>query len=404
MRMRGCRLLPIAISLIVFIILGISYIISPLRESAARRKLERDEFLVHLPANSDEDKSTVADSAHLERKQQQQQPGAGPLLNLSDFDYLLASNVCRRAERELLAVLIVTSYAGHDALRAAHRQAIAQSKLAEMGLQRVFLLAALPKRERFLTQAQLVSEQARFGDLLQGNFMEDYRNLSYKHVMGLRWAAGECRQRAKFIIKLDDDIIYDVFHLRRYLESLELSQPALATSSTLLAGFVLDAKRPIRVQASKWYVTRQEYPHALYPAYLSGWMYITNVPTAARLVAEAARMPIFWIDDTWLTGIVRTRLGIPLMRHNNWYSANAEFLDCCLRDLRLHGYECEYFAGPNGGDAKLLVEFLHNVEKCYFDECIKRPPGKSLQATCLASVKSPALEHGIADIQPLKLR
>lgn len=99
--MRGCRLLPIAISLIVFIILGISYITSPLRESAARRKLERDEFLVHLPANSDEDKSTVAASAHLAKKQQLQ-PGAGPLLNLSDFEYLLASNVCRRAERELL--------------------------------------------------------------------------------------------------------------------------------------------------------------------------------------------------------------------------------------------------------------------------------------------------------------
>lgn len=301
-------------------------------------------------------------------------------------------------------MLIVTSYAGHDALRAAHRQAIAQSKLAEMGLQRIFLLAALPEREKFVTQPQLNDEQARFGDLLQGNFVEDYRNLSYKHVMGLRWAATECKGRSKFIIKLDDDIIYDIFHLRRYLESLEVDQPALATSSTLLAGYVLDAKPPIRFHASKWYVTRQEYPHALYPAYLSGWLYITNVPTAARLVAEAERDSIFWIDDTWLTGVVRTRLGIPLKRHNNWYSANAEFLDCCVRDLKLHGFECEYFAGPNGADAKLLIEFLHNVEKCYFDECIKRPAGKSLKQTCTATVKSPVPAHGVAHVQPLNLR
>ncbi|XP_017871937.1 PREDICTED: beta-1,3-galactosyltransferase 1 [Drosophila arizonae] len=395
MRMRGRRLLPIAISLIVIIILCISYIASPLRS-----KNQRDEFLVQLPPNSmddnDSDQTTLLE--HLP------EVGPGPLLNLSNFDYLLASNVCRRAERELLAVLIVTSYAGHDAVRAAHRQAIAQSKLAEMGLQRVFLLAALPAREHFVTQAQLMDEQARFGDLLQGNFVEAYRNLSYKHVMGLRWAGSECQHRTKFIIKMDDDIIYDIFHLRRYLESLELSQPALATSSALLAGYVLDARPPIRVQANKWYVTRQEYPHALYPAYLSGWLYITNVATAARLVAEAMRVPFFWIDDTWLTGIVRARLGIPLMRHNNWYSANAEFLDCCVRDLKLHSYECEYFAGPNGADAKLLVEFLHNVEKCYFDECIKRPPGKSLKQTCLATVKSPAPEHGVAHVQPLRLR
>ncbi|EDV92037.1 GH24694 [Drosophila grimshawi] len=390
MRMRGRRLLPIAIALIVIIILCISYMATPPTSPPHPLRESRDEFLVHLPPTSDEDTQPTTAQHNL--------------LNLTSFDYLLASDVCRRAERELLAILIVTSYAGHDALRAAHRQAIAQSKLAEMGLQRVFLLAALPAREHFISQAQLVSEQARFGDLLQGNFIEDYRNLSYKHAMGLRWASGECQQRAKFIIKMDDDIIYDIFHLRRYLESLELSQPALTSSSTLLAGFVLDAKPPIRLQANKWFVTRQEYAHALYPAYLSGWLYITNVPTAARLVAEAERVPIFWIDDTWLTGIVRTRLGIPLQRHNNWYSANAEFLDCCVRDLKSHGYECEYFAGPNGGDAKLLVEFLHNVEKCYFDECIKRPPGKSLKQTCLATVRSPAPDHGVAHIQPLRLR
>ncbi|XP_060663085.1 beta-1,3-galactosyltransferase brn [Drosophila nasuta] len=396
MRMRGRRLLPIVLSLIVIIILCISYISNHLHRDDDND--ERDEFLVHLPPAP-----TTSTAADENRVITPSAPGA--LLNLSNFEYLLASDVCRRAERELLAVLIVTSYAGHDALRAAHRQAIPQSKLAEMGLQRVFLLAALPPREKFVTQPQLASEQTRFGDLLQGNFVEDYRNLSYKHVMGLRWAANECGSgRSKFIIKLDDDIIYDVFHLRRYLESLEVDAPALATSSTLLAGYVLDAKPPIRNQANKWYVTRQEYPHALYPAYLSGWLYITNGATAARLVAEAERVAIFWIDDTWLTGVVRTRLGIPLKRHNAWYSANAEFLDCCVRDLKQHGYECEYFAGPNGGDAKLLVEFLHNVEKCYFDECSKRPAGKSLKETCLASVKSPAPEHGVAHVEPLKLR
>ncbi|ALC48406.1 CG3038 [Drosophila busckii] len=399
MRMRGRRLIPIVLSLVVIVILCISFITNQLRENVP----QRDAYLLHLPPIKEAATAatTIADAAALILPSAATSPGA--LLNLTDFNYLLASDVCRRAERELLGVLIVTSYAGHDSLRAAHRQAIAQSKLAELGLQRVFLLAALPAHERFITQQQLVSEQQRFGDLLQGSFIEDYRNLSYKHVMGLRWAATECQQHAKFIIKLDDDIIYDVFHLRRYLETLEVSETALATSSALLAGFVLDAKPPIRLQANKWYVTRQEYPHALYPSYLSGWLYITNVPTAARLVAEAQRVPIFWIDDTWLTGIVRTRLGIPLKRHNNWFSANSQFLDCCVRDLKLHNYECEYFAGPNGGDAKLLIEFLHNVEKCYFDECLKRPPGKSLQQTCLATVKSPAPEHGIAHIQPLRL-
>ncbi|XP_001355264.2 beta-1,3-galactosyltransferase brn [Drosophila pseudoobscura] len=389
MRMRGRRLLPIVLSLLIIVLLCFSYISNHLRDSSSL-PVDSDEFLLQL---HDETPSVPGLRAP-----------AGPLLNLTDFDYLLPSDVCRHVDKELLAVLIVTSYAGHDSLRAAHRQAITQSKLAEMGLQRVFLLAALPLREHFFTQAQVINEQTRFGDLLQGNFVEDYRNLSYKHVMGLRWAAGECEGRTKFIIKLDDDIIYDVFHLRRYLESLEVSQPALATSSTLLAGYVLDAKPPIRLQANKWYVTRQEYPHTIYPAYLSGWLYITNVPTAARLVAEAERVSIFWIDDTWVTGVVRARLGIPLERHNDWYSANSEFLDCCVRDLKQYSFECEYSVGPNGDNAKLLVEFLHHVEKCYFDECTKRPAGKSLKNTCVAAAKSRVPEHGLAQVKPLQLR
>ncbi|KAH8289132.1 hypothetical protein KR054_000824 [Drosophila jambulina] len=396
MRMRGRRLLPIVLSLLLLVLLCSLYFSGHQREASA----PEDEFLLHLPAEEEAEEENEAETL----------PGrsaslpAGPLLNLTDFQYLLRSNVCRQAERELLAILIITSYAGHDSLRSAHRLAIPQSKLAEMGLQRVFLLAALPPRELYLSQEQLRSEQQRFGDLLQGNFLEDYRNLSYKHAMGLRWASQECRNRAKFIIKLDDDIIYDIFHLRRYLEALEVGKPELATSSTLLSGFVLDAKPPIRLKANKWYVSEQEYPESMYPAYLSGWMYVTNVATAGRLVAEAERLPIFWIDDTWLTGVVRARLGIPLERHNDWFSANPEFIDCCVRDLKMHGFECEYSVGPNGGDDRLLVEFLHNVEKCYFDECVKRPAGKSLKETCVAAVKSKVPEHGQAEIKPFKLR
>ncbi|EDV45341.1 beta-1,3-galactosyltransferase brn [Drosophila erecta] len=389
MRMRGRRLLPIILSLLLIALLSLCYFSSHLRDS---RQSPDDGFLLHLPPETKEDPANSNTTP------------SNSLLNLTDFHYLLVSNVCRKTKRELLAVLIVTSYAGNDALRSAHRQAIPQSKLAEMGLRRVFLLAALPSKELFISQDQLASEQQRFGDLLQGNFIEDYRNLSYKHVMGLKWVSEECKKQAKFIIKLDDDIIYDVFHLRRYLETLEVRQPGLATSSSLLSGYVLDAKPPIRLRANKWYVSKKEYPHALYPAYLSGWLYVTNVPTAERIVAEAERVSFFWIDDTWLTGVVRTRLGIPLERHNDWFSANAEFIDCCVRDLKQHSYECEYSVGPNGGDDRLLVEFLHNVEKCYFDECVKRPVSKSLKETCLAAAKSRPPKHGFAEIKALRLR
>uniref|UniRef100_A0A1A9W6C0 Hexosyltransferase n=1 Tax=Glossina brevipalpis TaxID=37001 RepID=A0A1A9W6C0_9MUSC len=326
------------------------------------------------------------------------------LLNLSDFKYLLEPEVCQNHKRELLALLIITSYAGHDNLRAAHRQAISQAKLSALGLQRVFLLAAIPPQEHFIAQSQLINEQQRFGDLLQGNFLEAYRNLSYKHVMGLQWSSSTHCKKAKFIIKIDDDIIYDVFQIKRYLESLEVSKAGIAKSANFLAGYVLKNKAVIRNQANKWYVSPEEYSKNQYPDYLSGWLYITNSRTAQRLVYYSYETPIFWIDDLWLTGIVRHQIGINLTMLNSWFSANSQFLECCVRDLKQHFLECEYYVGPNGGNSKLLVEFLHNVEKCYYDECSKRSKEQNLTQTCVTSYQRRLPEHGKAVVNPLKLK
>ncbi|XP_005185586.1 beta-1,3-galactosyltransferase 5 [Musca domestica] len=322
-----------------------------------------------------------------------------PLLNLTQFEYLIDNDLCERFKKELTAIIIVTSYVGHDELRAAHRQAISQTKLAEMGMQRVFLLASIPLREHFITQSQIFNEQQRFGDLLQGNFKEAYRNLSYKHVMGLEWAAQRC-ERAKFIIKIDDDIIYDVFHLKRYLDSLELENLELTKSNEMLCGYVLDDKPVIRNQANKWYVRPDEYHFNNFPSYLSGWLYVTNPRTALRLVNQAYNSPIFWIDDTWITGILREPLKIPLQRLNSWFSANPDFLSCCVRDLKKPiAMECEFYVGPNGGESKLLIEFLHNVEKCYYDECLKRSKEQSLKNTCVGAFKHILPDHGNAEVK-----
>uniref|UniRef100_W8BXP2 Hexosyltransferase n=1 Tax=Ceratitis capitata TaxID=7213 RepID=W8BXP2_CERCA len=360
---------------------------------------KRDQFLTQLPPLEKDVSKEETTSKHIESD-----PSASRLVNLTNFKYEIPNDVCRKYDKDLLAIIIVTSYAGHDELRAAHRLAVPQAKLAEMGMQRIFLLAQLPPTEKFITQKQLLDEHQRFGDLLQGNFQEAYRNLSYKHVMGLRWAATDCSS-AKFIIKVDDDIIYDVFHFRRYLESLEVQRADLVASRAYLAGYVLDARPPVRNNANKWYVSEQEWSRSTYPAYLSGWLYITNPKTATRLVQEAQQTPFFWIDDTWVTGILREKLKINVQHLNAWYSANAEFIDCCVRDLKQpSSYECEYFVGPNGGDNKLLVEFLHNVEKCYFDECTKRPPEKSLKKTCVASAKHLLPDHGSVHVKQVTLR
>ena len=60
-------------------------------------------------------------------------------------------------------------------------------------------------------------ESEKFGDIVQGNFKDAYRNMTYKNVFGLLWASMFCEQ-AEFIVKSDDDMyvdLYEVFAVTR---------------------------------------------------------------------------------------------------------------------------------------------------------------------------------------------
>ncbi|XP_053201843.1 beta-1,3-galactosyltransferase 5-like [Panonychus citri] len=65
-------------------------------------------------------------------------------------------------------------------------------------IRRVFLLGLVDDIE---LQRSINQENKIHGDIIQGNFVDTYRNLTYKHVMGLKWITYYCRS-AKFIIRI----------------------------------------------------------------------------------------------------------------------------------------------------------------------------------------------------------
>lgn len=328
-------------------------------------------------------------------------PNPSRLVNLTDFRFRIRNDICKEngSYSDLLGVILVTSYVGNDAIRSAHRQAISQQRLISMGLLRIFSLASIPDSERFISQKAIEHEQQLFGDLIQGDFLEAYRNLTYKHVMSLKWATEHCR-RAKFLVKMDDDIVFDPFYIQNYLSDVGQRKD----QRHLLAGFTFNNKKAIRLKANKWYVSREEYRRDVYPPYLSGWLYITNQWTARALVLQSEVVPFFWIDDTYVTGILAERVKIQQTSLNKWFSANSEFIDCCIRDMRKSSYQCDYYAGPNGGNPKLIMEFIQELERCYDNACYQRPSDKPLTKTCVAEYKNAVQEHGTALVSMMRLK
>jgi hypothetical protein len=135
-----------------------------------------------------------------------------------------------------------------------------------------------------------------------GDFIEDYRNLTYKHVMGLEWSSRFCPQ-APFILKQDDDIFVDPYGILHHLRNTSLGLRLRTTNS--IFGKLLVNKNAIRELDSKWYVSPREYQGTLYPPFVSGWAYVTTPKVISALLRIAQERKYFWIDDVHVTGTLR---------------------------------------------------------------------------------------------------
>jgi hypothetical protein len=81
------------------------------------------------------------------------------------------------------------------------------------------------------TQKLIELENSKFGDILQGNFIDAYRNLTYKHTMVFKWFLESCAS-AEYLLKTDDDVFINTPFLIHYLENRKTSkiQEALSLS------------------------------------------------------------------------------------------------------------------------------------------------------------------------------
>ena len=67
-------------------------------------------------------------------------------------------------------------------------------------------------------------ENEIYQDIVQEDFIDAYKNLSYKGVMALKWISTYCPQ-TKYVLKVDDDIVVNTFTLINHLKFLDKHNP-----------------------------------------------------------------------------------------------------------------------------------------------------------------------------------
>ncbi|GBP04841.1 Beta-1,3-galactosyltransferase 5 [Eumeta japonica] len=269
------------------------------------------------------------------------------LLNLDNFHFVINTFPCDgHVDGPLLAVIISSDPGNLD-----RRKAIRQTWGGSCDTTKVVFLFGETENTTVARTVQM--ESATFRDIVQGNFIDSYRNMTYKHMMGLKWATHHC-PTARYVLKTDDDLFVNMGALRIFLMDKLLPRQ---TKNRIFCE-VLSNVGVIRNVSSKWMVTMKEYPEDRYPKYCSGFSVLYTRDVVPQLLKASQNIPLFWVDDVYITGMLAGQLLIPL---EPWGTMVLSPRRANLLISIGPSYAGDFFLGPPDISAAGIVEFWKAV-------------------------------------------
>lgn len=154
-------------------------------------------------------------------------------------------------------------------------------------------------------QEDLEKEFGHFGDIVQGNFADEYKNLTLKAVMGLKWISKYC-PHVPYAMKTDDDSFVNIFEIVRLMKENR------QRSNVIMCSLWQNNSMPIlrdRQTCMKWCVKRRELPGLRYfPKYCAGIAFVLSRQIVKQLYEASRTTPFFWIDDVYVTGLLTKKI------------------------------------------------------------------------------------------------
>ncbi|XP_060655960.1 acetylgalactosaminyl-O-glycosyl-glycoprotein beta-1,3-N-acetylglucosaminyltransferase-like [Drosophila nasuta] len=172
----------------------------------------------------------------------------------------------------------------------------------------------------------LTDENYMFGDLIRGNFIDSYNNLTLKTISSLEWADQHCNH-AQYILKTDDDMFINVPKLLNFVKQLEKHK-----NKRLIFGRLAKKWKPIRNKKSKYYVSTDQFPAAVFPSFTTGPAYVMTGDIVHDLYVRSLKTVYLKLEDVFTTGIVAQSLGIERLHVNEFVNRRISFNPCNIRN------------------------------------------------------------------------
>ena len=174
----------------------------------------------------------------------------------------------------------------------------------------VFLLG---KPDNNQHQLKINVENEQYSDIVQGTFLDTYKNLTYKALLGLRWIMENCKQ-AHFVLKVDDDVIINTPRLVTIL-----SNKYAQVNQTIFCAEVRPKGTARIYRQGKYKVENTQFTNMTFwpVTFCPGRYLIYSADIIIDLLAEVNQTPFIWLDDVYVTGLLAAKVG-----HVNHLKAN----------------------------------------------------------------------------------
>ncbi|CAF0833343.1 unnamed protein product [Adineta ricciae] len=237
------------------------------------------------------------------------------IVNPHDFLYILnpGYSVCNDSNSDLFVLVYVHSGPSNYQRRIVIRETWAtRSLFPEMRL--IFMMG----KSLDANQMKAIQyENEIYRDIVQEDFLDSYKNLTYKGIMALKWISKFC-PNTKYILKVDDDIVVNTFTLLNHLKYLDKHKVDVRKGTILC--LLWTAMTVMRDSKSKWYLSKEDFPFDKFPPYCSGSAYILTGDMAAKMYNASLYIPFFWVDDYYITGAVASAANVTYAQLGSLYT------------------------------------------------------------------------------------
>lgn len=255
---------------------------------------------------------------------------------LSEVLYLHHSpeEICLDDEgtNKVFLLALVSTHPDHFELRDAIRETWAEPSYQNKFKVKTLFVMARPRKDSPEKQERIRKEFEEHNDLVQGDFLESFHNLTLKVILGLKWSSMYC-PGASFIYKGDDDMLVNFEGIVRYVKGLEASQ-----AKELFLGHLMTTSPAIRTP-SKYQTKRGQYPFKYFLPYFSGGGYIMAQQAVRKMYQKALTTKFIPIDDAF-AGILAFRSNIRLKHSGGFITTGFRKDHCRLKSaFNLHGFK-----------------------------------------------------------------